>query len=537
MARMIPANARHEDFNDSLGEEQIYAALQSLPDEYIVLHSVSWRKKERNRVLQGEADFTIFHPQRGILVLEVKSGGIAFQDGRWKQTNTLTGVTMDMKDPLAQADRSKFAFIDELPLSLYRIEAAVWFTSINACPADLPSHYKPELILLKRDLKTPLQSIENVFNYFGMREQSRYTPEDTDTVLRLLAPCFGVIPSLSDTIGEQDILFNRMTQEQSGLLDYLEEQRTAAIRGGAGTGKTLLAVEKAKRLAQTGKVLFLCFNNLLCDFLKRNCAAQAANIDFYNIHGLTCSKANLREATAENIADFLLSYESYGWDYRHIVIDEGQDLRPEHISLLAEIAKKQDGSFYVFYDRNQLVQQSEGLQWLEDMECQLVLNINCRNTKSIAETSYRPIGIAEVRMKENMQGNTPCLCIADTTEQARARIAERIRYYTDQGIAKKDIVIITVKTKEDSVLSNQASVCGYPLANEPDAPGVFFTTSRKFKGLESPVVLVVDLDASTFSSEKKRRVFYVGASRAKNCLDSIAVLDNTQLASIAEQLT
>ena len=49
----------------------------------------------------------------------------------------------------------------------------------------------------------------------------------------------------------------RLTKEQNSLLDYLEEQRVAAIQGAAGTGKTWLAVEKAQKLAGSGKVLFL----------------------------------------------------------------------------------------------------------------------------------------------------------------------------------------------------------------------------------------------------------------------------------------
>ena len=43
--------------------------------------------------------------------------------------------------------------------------------------------------------------------------------------------------------------FIRLTREQSILLDFLEEQDRAVIGGGAGTGKTILAVEHARRLA------------------------------------------------------------------------------------------------------------------------------------------------------------------------------------------------------------------------------------------------------------------------------------------------
>ena len=53
------------------------------------------------------------------------------------------------------------------------------------------------------------------------------------------------------------------------------------ISGGAGTGKTSLAIEKAKRLAKSGRsVLFLCFNIPLFKYLDR-ILSESQNIDIY----------------------------------------------------------------------------------------------------------------------------------------------------------------------------------------------------------------------------------------------------------------
>ena len=91
MARMIPSNVTHEEFHGSIGEERIYNALSTLPDEYVVFHSVHWNKaRPSGNIVWGESDFAVFHPDRGLLVIEVKSGGISCKDGRWYQTNTLT---------------------------------------------------------------------------------------------------------------------------------------------------------------------------------------------------------------------------------------------------------------------------------------------------------------------------------------------------------------------------------------------------------------------------------------------------------------
>ena len=78
MAKMIPSDISHEEFHGSVGEERIYTALSKLPNEYVVFHSVHWNKaKPSGNIVWGESDFAVFHPCRGLIVIEVKSGGIS----------------------------------------------------------------------------------------------------------------------------------------------------------------------------------------------------------------------------------------------------------------------------------------------------------------------------------------------------------------------------------------------------------------------------------------------------------------------------
>lgn len=80
MAKIIPEKVI--DFNSSYGEKQVFESLKKLPDEYVVFYSVAWKQIERRRnsIRYGESDFTIFHPKKGIIVIEVKSGGISYRD-------------------------------------------------------------------------------------------------------------------------------------------------------------------------------------------------------------------------------------------------------------------------------------------------------------------------------------------------------------------------------------------------------------------------------------------------------------------------
>ena len=153
-------------------------------------------------------------------------------------------------------------------------------------------------------------------------------------------------------------MFFRLTEEQNALINYLEEQKVAAIQGVAGTGKTVLACEKAKALAKDGKVLFLCFNQFLRKALqeeKELNPQKYENIDFYNIHQLVSTKIKAASVD-DDIEVFLKNYDQYDWEYKHIIVDEAQDFKDVFIEKLYEIAFYTEGSFYVFFDKNQFVQ-------------------------------------------------------------------------------------------------------------------------------------------------------------------------------------
>lgn len=167
----------------------------------------------------------------------------------------------------------------------------------------------------------------------------------------------------------------------------------------------------------------------------------------------------------------------------------------------------------------------------------MILTANCRNTKNIALTSNKSLGIEKVKMRLDVVGTKPQFFINQSIEQFTNNITKLIRKYTDSGIQRKDIVILTVKTEENSILSGLSSIGGYKLSSNIDSSNILFTSARKFKGLESNVVILIDVDEKTFKSEEERRVFYVGASRAKHFLDVFSLIDNEEISRFAEAIT
>lgn len=540
MAIMIPNNPLKDEFNNSFGEWEVYEVLKSLPNNFYVFHSINWnRPKSRGREW-GEADFTIYDVNRGILVVEVKSGYIDRLNGEWYQTNTKTQEVNRMKDPMNQASKSKYCYIDLLEdNNIYCwVDCVVWFPTAEDTELynKLPPNYKMGNTFLRKDLSDPVKAINRAFDFYGVRPNS-LDAAIAKKIIGILSPSLCIVPSLNSSIIEQEYEFNRLTMEQAYLLDYLEEQQVAVIQGGAGTGKTMLAIEKARRLQRDGKkVLFLCFNRLLLQFLRNNYRVELPNVNFHNLMTLTTHALGYSNSDGD-ITFYLENYKDYEWRYDAIIIDEGQDISEEHLVLLSMVAEETCKIFYVFFDRYQLVQQRNNLDWLKSVECRLVLTTNCRNTKSIATTSNRVVRTDEIKMRRVVDGVKPNFFLCATKSQAIEKLETLIGKYLSSKIDANKIAILSMKTEENSICTGINKIKSICVSDNIQSNTIIFTTCRKFKGLEADVVILVDLDENVFANEETRRLFYVGASRAKHFLDIICVIDKANEISLAKDLS
>ena len=557
MAKIFP---ELKDFtNIPYAEKLVYEFLKNLGDEFTVFYSVQWCNSYRKwNTTWKENDFLILHKKRGILVLEIKGGDIQIENGEFCQINTFTKEKRILrfdKDPLSQAIDGTHHYrglLDRIQKNLskrFPVEAAVGFPSceVKSQKKNFPDKYQNvfKAVLDYEDFnkKEKEETIYDVFEFYERRREEKV--DITDREYRKIVKCIGgdlnltAVPSARKE--ELDYVFLQLTQEQMGLLDYISEQKYATIQGIAGTGKTLIAQEAAKRFAAEGrKVLFLCYTLFLNFHLREFSSCE--NVDYLNLHQLIGQYRPHRQddlLNNEKRMEVLWNIEWDELDYDDIIIDEGQDFQNEEIEYFKEYAKNKKGSLFIFYDKNQLLMPQEMPEWIEKSECRLVLNKNCRNTKEIANSSYNVIGIS-LDKKENMvQGPEPTISFVEKDKDPFLEMEKLIRFLMKEYTYKySDIVILSLHSEEKSFVPKDLEKIGeIPISRKKRSDSaVWFTTAFKFKGLESRAVIIIDIGEEHFADESMKRRFYVGCSRATQYLHLFFYGDKQKKQAIADAI-
>ena len=527
-------------FHSSEGERLVYEAFSKLNNEYVIFHSYHWLGEINQRRSEGEADFVVLHPKKGILSIEVKAGGISYCNGNWVQTNRYTKENKII-DPLGQAAESQFRIQNYLRKHYHGqmpvIGRAAWFPSVSIHDKiTLPLEVNRDIIFDVGSLINPSEDLDKAFLYWkenlGFR-QTELCMHDFKDVIKLLMPNFRIVESVASTALEAKCSFILMNRQQASILYFLQEQPTAVIHGPAGTGKTMLAIEKAKILASKGeKVLYLCFNEFLLSYLQEH--YKQSSIIFHNVRSLAEELMPQQEYSISEIIPmfieyFLNEYDDCLWPYDHVVIDEGQDIPEsilEHISILTDML---NGHFYVFYDKNQYIMMHKSTCWLDTYgDCRLVLYKNCRNTAEIART----IGTTVENIKEdiyvnNLSGIIPKGSFYQNAKELMWIVSNFVIRMIEDKLKIEDIVILTTSSIENSILQNIKRVGGIPISTTPKKSHILFTSVRKFKGLEAKAVLLIDIYVDKLNDELHKRLVYVGCSRASTYLQ-MAFYDNVE---------
>jgi len=537
----------------STAERKVYEALQiGLPPEFIVLHSVSWIARAPGDYSQdGEADFLLVHPQFGLLVLEIKGGGISFDSysGEWTSRNR-DGVTNRIKNPFDQAKNAKHQILATLRKNTdwakivhgpICIGHAVWLPDLTSTdPLVAPSRPR-EIILTYHDLQTAGESIRRTWDYSGSQ-----TPDRCDLgkhglalVEKIFARSFSVLPTAAARIDEEERQRIDLTETQFRVLKLLGSRRRVGIAGGAGTGKTLLAIEKAHQLARNGfKTLLLAYNSALGDHLATT-VNPALPIITGSFHAF-CTRL-LAQHPGNYLAraqrDFPAQGNSDHWDihlpaalcylledhevkFDAVIVDEAQDFADEFwFPLECMMADAEKSPLYLFYDTNQqLYRKTANFPIKPDEE--FVLTENCRNTAQIHAVVHRFFAGGELNPPAISGAPVGWHYAESTTEQIKAIKSLVVSFTGQGGLAAQDIVILIADRLSYQsylhALQSEKLTGGLQFDGntKPSSRMVRVLTAAKFKGMEAPIVIVWGVDSLT--AENARMELYVAFSRPKN---------------------
>lgn len=589
---MIPEEPK--EFDPRSNEDIVFNALKynyAGEEDYYVFHSfnaVSYNKSD-NTVYDRDLDFVIASPKKGLICIEVKAGDSIYYSSTDREWHYSSGRVMEHKGPYKQVAGAMRALRDKIEnnrkasvrelFGKCRCFSAVCFVDMKKndflSQPGLPEEATIELTILQDDLDHIWDKVESIYSIklpiekFDENLSKGMTKPEFQLLLdSVLCPHFHLIPSPESKSGMINTRLKQLIREQYRILEFLTEQPSAVINGAAGTGKTMIATEKAGRHSENGdKVLFLCYNKKLQKHLEEENKdnPRFANVDFMTLSKLTKDKTGdfTDFAGLERWLDRCIKRE-VELGYKHIIIDEGQDFgvvdlnaHPEKedeaiqnceiINKLQEAAMEQGGTFYLFYDKYQTIQGGKAVDnilpdCIENADCRLTLHKNCRNTKEIAKTSVTPIkdnkgkGLKVDSAYSWIKPHTPVMHIISEKDNELDVLKKTINEFIEAGI--EDIVILSQGALEGTTIYDEL------IKSTFDDPYDYFKYNGKkykvatcitFKGLEADGIILFNLDCQSFSGERGKE-FYVGTSRAKCKLDMICTLKDDEYETIVSQI-
>lgn len=552
MARMIPG-VMPEFEGQSRAEQHLYEELRrQLSDDYIVFYGVRFlANRDRAYSTDREIDFLIAHPRRSSVVVEVKGGGIRYSPeyDAWASIDR-HGTPHQIKNPFEQARTNVYDLMSELGRHRetrphrYSFNWQVMLPSVSRINDQLGTEAPPETVIDSTDVSDLQAAVERAARPLPERDQL-----STRAIRSLIDAIAPTVQAPPDGLGyhlltsERDLI--ELTKTQTQLLDMLEHHPRAGIAGCCGSGKTMLALEKARRLAASDqRVLLTCFNANLARWLQGQLASegfpQGEQILCLHYHELAreiCGRTGVEmpaepedqsekrtyfEETFPERLDQAIALLPLEERFDAVIADEGQDFSELWWSTLDSILKEPEtGIFYIFYDNNQRIYGTTGD--LPVPQNPFSLNRNCRNTDEI-HNLVRPYHQGDVAFQAGgVNGREPEF-VPVASKDGRTELQRTLHALVNvEGVPERDITVLSPVTERGgSALHDGLKLGNLTLRRTHGdlAPAdIRLSTIHSFKGLESPVIVMTELERlEQRRPEFRQLLLYVGLSRARSHL-------------------
>jgi len=416
---------------------------------YVAFHSLNLTKHTKKRF--GEADFVLI-TKFGIFVLEVKGGRIKHENGIWHTINRHQD-TYRIQDPFRQAETALHAIDQEIKCAgkchnlILPIGYGVIFPDVKW--KQNGSEWDRHTVCDLKDFRNFERWLKNLFAYWKSKpaNQETLSPQAIKEIKIFLRPNFELIEPLNEKLAKLENVAVELTNDQYRYLDIVAANCRVLCTGGAGTGKTFLAAELARRFGNENKnIIFVCKSNWLRRYLE--------------------TKINSEYVTVSTIASVVIDKKRAGIDaFDTLIVDEGQDLfNFDDIELLDSIINGglKDGEWYIFHDVNnqsglfshgEHEQTLEVLNYLKDhTHTNVPLTTNCRNTTTILKKIQNTL---HLDMGNNGTGTGPDICEFKASRDIAANhLKSKITQFLKSGISPASITILSPFSYEESLVAS-----------------------------------------------------------------------------------
>jgi hypothetical protein len=483
----------------SLAEKALWSRLKTgLPGGWTAWHSLRIRDA---RNLLGETDFVLAHPERGLLVLEVKGGQVEQHDGRWF-TN---GAPLE-HSPLDQAR----TFLSRLVKRLdeWHCEPPAWGAAVAFPDRDVDEQPSQDdlrgVVLGKNHLAWLDQYLLSVV------EKALPEPRPgRGEWMKRLHDMWGESWSKPLRLGTRVELAKQrrlaLDERQLDALDLLAGQDRALIQGGAGTGKTLLAVEAARRQAEEGRrVLLLCSTQPLAKWLRARLTGSGIQVETVSglartlaeqADGPRADGAPLVEADWKRFFERACELSSPDWDA--VIIDEAQDFPFEAWALVEGLARGR--RLWAFQDPGQCYWRDRVVP-AELFGKPFQLRVGQRSPGGIEALAARYLGEYgdDKAIARAVAARELVLIECAAPAQAADKVGVEIERLLGEGIKPGDIGVVSLHGAGKPEAVFRAAKLGRHEFVLADADGMeerlVADSFLRWKGLERPVIIVADVD-------------------------------------------
>jgi hypothetical protein len=541
----------------SHAERRMYEIIRDAPntDHWVCLHSLGLAHHETKR--RAEIDFVLL-TQHGVFVLEAKGGRIQRRDGVWYSENR-SGEHPLHESPFDQASSAMFELARTVrerfrgkSLAKTRFGYGVVMPDVDYTIGGPESD--PRSIYDHRDLSKPLTAYVDRLAQFAReadpRPRNALNKAGIEELADFLRGDFDLVPTMDAILSDTRAQLAELTKEQRGVLDALHHSQRLIVDGGAGSGKTLLAIEAARRLAREGeRVLFLTYNKLLAARITAGADAEdyAGELVVRNAHrhfhevikaSPLADEFEAKFDPAQNVTfdELLPEYAEVAASdsgeglFDAIVMDEAQDLlTTRNLNALHEMLRGglEEGRWFAFLDsQDQAVvyarAEEAALDRLRRSSATQTLAINCRNTQPIARQTALLSG--SKRRSKARVGGPPVEFIPYREKTGWGGNLERvINDIRREGVSPGQVSVLLARKPDEKEAKVLKRLSVQQLTEDTVAAlgttaleHITWSTASGFKGLENDAVILVGVKG--VEKEWSRGVVYVGMSRARTRL-------------------